>query len=290
MKFRNPKTGEVLGSIEDVREKYCRHRYCKLEKKPNNVDLICKLPNKLTGYQDGCSAYCEKNPYAAALLMGYEVVEVIECVTKSKQGNPGPIYPEAQTGEPGYKMVQFPCCKSQNVEFDIRTKYFVCRDCGWFGKNAHTTITKGTNAEDRGCVSESGPGNPGKRGSIGACPRCGSATEWNPKTDECHCNNCGWPGGNEREKAKADSGKPRPTLVPPSLMEAVTAVREYGCSKYHDPDNWKRVEPQRYRDALYRHWLAYLKDPNGVDEESGLSHLWHLACNAAFLIELENKP
>ena len=41
------------------------------------------------------------------------------------------------------------------------------------------------------------------------------------------------------------------------------------------------------RDALYRHWLNYLDDPKGVDEESGLPHLWHLACNAAFLIEME---
>lgn len=87
--------------------------------------------------------------------------------------------------------------------------------------------------------------------------------------------------------AKADQGKPRPTLVPPSLIRAVATVREYGCYKYHDPENWRRVEAQRYRDALYRHWLAYLDDPGGVDEESGLPHLWHLACNAAFLIELD---
>lgn len=60
--------------------------------------------------------------------------------------------------------------------------------------------------------------------------------------------------------------------------------------KYHDPENWRSVEPQRYRDALYRHWLAYLEDPGGVDEESGLPHLWHLACNAAFLIEQDLFP
>ena len=46
------------------------------------------------------------------------------------------------------------------------------------------------------------------------------------------------------------------------------------------------VKPQRYRDALYRHWLAYLKGEQ-CDQESGLPHLWHLACNAAFLIEME---
>ena len=88
------------------------------------------------------------------------------------------------------------------------------------------------------------------------------------------------------QQAKADAGKPRPTLVPVSLIEAVTAIRMYGNEKYHDPENWRQVEPQRYRDALYRHWLAYLKGEQ-CDQESGLPHLWHLACNAAFLIEME---
>ena len=91
------------------------------------------------------------------------------------------------------------------------------------------------------------------------------------------------------QAAKQDSGKIRPTLVPPSLIEAVAAVREYGTQKYGDPENWRKVEPQRYRDALYRHWLAYLREPGGVDAESGLPHLWHLACNAAFLIEMEGE-
>lgn len=88
------------------------------------------------------------------------------------------------------------------------------------------------------------------------------------------------------QEAKADAGKIRPTLVPVELIRAVAAVREYGTAKYHDPDNWLRVEPQRYRDALYRHWLAYLVGET-VDEESGLPHLWHLATNAAFLIAME---
>ena len=90
------------------------------------------------------------------------------------------------------------------------------------------------------------------------------------------------------QEAKADRGKVRPTLVPPSLVLAVAAVREYGTMKYHDPDNWKRVEPQRYRDALYRHLLAYFSGEKN-DEESGLPHLHHAACNIAFLIELEGK-
>lgn len=91
------------------------------------------------------------------------------------------------------------------------------------------------------------------------------------------------------QSVKADEGKLQLTLVPRDLIRAVAAIRMYGVRKYPEggPDNWKRVEPERYRDALFRHLLAYLDDPSGVDPESGLPHLWHLACNAAFLIELE---
>ena len=93
----------------------------------------------------------------------------------------------------------------------------------------------------------------------------------------------------ELHEAKSDGGKPRPCLVPPEIIWAITYVREYGCKKYHDPENWKKVEPERYRNAAYRHFLAYLKDQNAKDEESGLPHLWHLACNIAFLIALEKE-
>lgn len=89
-------------------------------------------------------------------------------------------------------------------------------------------------------------------------------------------------------EAKRDAGKPRPTLVPPSLIWAVAAIRGYGAKKYHDPENWRKVESQRYRDALYRHWLAYLEGEVN-DPESGLPHIWHVACNVAFLIEMEGE-
>ena len=86
---------------------------------------------------------------------------------------------------------------------------------------------------------------------------------------------------------KADAGKPHLTLVPPGILYAIARVREYGVQKYGTVESWRQVETDRYRDALYRHWLAYLRDPAGVDVESGLPHLWHLATNAAVLIELE---
>ena len=88
---------------------------------------------------------------------------------------------------------------------------------------------------------------------------------------------------------KADAGKLRLTLVPTELIRAVAVIREYGVNKYGESESWKRVEIQRYRDAAYRHFLAYIDNPKSVDEESGLPHLWHLACNIAFLCELENK-
>ena len=88
---------------------------------------------------------------------------------------------------------------------------------------------------------------------------------------------------------KKDAGKIRPTLVPRQIIRAIAVVREYGVEKYGSAENWRAVEIERYRDAAYRHWLAYLDDPHGVDKESGLSNLWHLACNIAFLIELEKE-
>lgn len=91
------------------------------------------------------------------------------------------------------------------------------------------------------------------------------------------------------QRAKADKGKLQLTLVPRRIIWDIAVIREYGCRKYGDSDNWKRVEPQRYRDAAMRHMMRYLDDPEGNDDESGLPHLWHLACNIAFLCEMEGE-
>ena len=88
--------------------------------------------------------------------------------------------------------------------------------------------------------------------------------------------------------AKADKGKIQPTLVSPDLVKAVAEVRMFGTEKYHDPDNWKEVEPQRYLDALYRHLLAYIGGEE-CDLESGLSHLAHMGCNISFLLDRDYR-
>lgn len=70
--------------------------------------------------------------------------------------------------------------------------------------------------------------------------------------------------------AKADAGKPHPSYVPVALIRAVMAMREYGTAKYGDPDNWRRVEPERYHEAL-------------------LLHLAQIATNAGFLLEKKEE-
>lgn len=92
-----------------------------------------------------------------------------------------------------------------------------------------------------------------------------------------------------KQTIKADAGKPRLSLVPTQILNDIAFVRAFGCIKYPSVDSWKQVEPERYRDAAFRHLIAYINDPKSVDEESGLPHLWHLACNIAFLCELEKE-
>ena len=93
------------------------------------------------------------------------------------------------------------------------------------------------------------------------------------------------------QTAKADAGKAKLSLVPQKIIYDIARIREYGNNKYPEGgrDNWKGVEKQRYVDAMLRHISAYVSDPKGVDEESGLPHLWHAACDMAFILEKEDE-
>lgn len=88
------------------------------------------------------------------------------------------------------------------------------------------------------------------------------------------------------QSIKADAGKAELRLVPMAIMYAIASIRTYGNKKYSDPDSWKRVAPERYIDAMLRHATAFAEDPLSKDEESGLPHLHHLACNVAFLCDM----
>ncbi len=111
--------------------------------------------------------------------------------------------------------------------------------------------------------------------NVTRCKRCdGVFSNWQPKET------------NDAQEAKADAGKLDLTLVPTKAIRDCAIVREYGNKKYGDRDNWKQVSVERYTAALYRHLLAFIEDPHGVDEESGIQHYKHLLCNACFISAL----
>lgn len=86
---------------------------------------------------------------------------------------------------------------------------------------------------------------------------------------------------------KADTGKPRISLVPPEILNQVAKVMMYGEEKYGAEHSWRdRATKQQYVDAFARHAAAFWADPDGVDDESGLPHIAHVASNVAFLCEL----
>lgn len=87
------------------------------------------------------------------------------------------------------------------------------------------------------------------------------------------------------QKAKQDNGKPVFSYVQPALIRADERVRAYGNRKYHDPENWRDVEPQRYWEAVLRHVVAAWDDYRKTDSESGLMHIEHAVCNLGFLLQ-----
>lgn len=90
---------------------------------------------------------------------------------------------------------------------------------------------------------------------------------------------------------KNDTGKPVLSHVPVRIIYEIEKVREYGIKKYHDPENWRTVEPERYKEALLRHILKVWENGiDAVDPESGMLHLSHAACNIAFILELLGEP
>ncbi len=82
---------------------------------------------------------------------------------------------------------------------------------------------------------------------------------------------------------KYDKVKLLMSLVDPRCIEDIARVLTYGAEKYA-PNSWQQVEDaeRRYKDALLRHTFEYLKGVE-LDEESGLTHLSHMATNIMFL-------
>ena len=95
--------------------------------------------------------------------------------------------------------------------------------------------------------------------------------------------------GDKGQAVKSDADKLPMMLTMPAINEAVVRARVHGISKYGNKDNWKEVEKERWQNALIRHIMLYIEDPDGVDAESGLTHLTHVAFNVAAILEMEKE-
>lgn len=100
----------------------------------------------------------------------------------------------------------------------------------------------------------------------------------------------------KNQEIKQDEGKAKLSLVHPQIVWDIAEVREY-CTlpptgKYPDKDSWKQVDISRYIDAFLRHTMRFMENPYGCDEETGIPHYKHAACNMHFicaLMELDNN-
>ena len=92
--------------------------------------------------------------------------------------------------------------------------------------------------------------------------------------------------------AKDDKAKPMAGVLLDfsRALQAVVDVGTYGAKKY-TRTGWATVPEgsQRYTDALVRHLLAMDVDPDGLDKETGLPHLAHVAWNALAVLELQAR-
>jgi hypothetical protein len=80
-------------------------------------------------------------------------------------------------------------------------------------------------------------------------------------------------------------------LLPLDAVQAVAQVMTFGANKYA-AHGWRSLDnyEERYTGALLRH-LTAVQSGEDIDEESGLPHLAHAACNSIFLLAkyLEDK-
>ena len=259
IKFRNKETGDEFPYIQAARVSFCLYR----ENAAMMACYTCKLSSRNNGEHSGCVEFCEEHPHEAARLMGYEVVED-DCVEPRKH--------------------------KEEANMDKPLKYWTLGELKEYCYKApHDCIGCKVKQDKNNCPFD---GEPAKW-DLDEKPRFTEQevenetvlTKNDSKDENLEANI-----DNPDQQAKADQGKPHPSLVPVALIEGVMAVREYGNQKYHDPNNWRNVDPERYYEAMLRHTLAIWKDPYAVDPESGLLHLEHICCNAAFLLEMRKTP
>ena len=88
------------------------------------------------------------------------------------------------------------------------------------------------------------------------------------------------------DNLKKDTGKDPWHLAPWDAFLCIVRVMAFGARKY-SPRCWEQgMAYSRLYSALMRHLTAWWQR-NGVDPDTGYSHLWHAGCCVCFLIAYE---
>lgn len=86
---------------------------------------------------------------------------------------------------------------------------------------------------------------------------------------------------------RKNSGKPKLSMVALDCLVPCAQVLAFGARKYAR-DNWRKGMPvTEILDSLLRH-IASMQKGERIDQESGLSHIGHIQCNAMFLANPNN--
>ncbi|HET9285762.1 MAG TPA: dATP/dGTP diphosphohydrolase domain-containing protein [Candidatus Angelobacter sp.] len=100
------------------------------------------------------------------------------------------------------------------------------------------------------------------------------------------------------EGAKWDSDKVRIELFPGDALFAISQVLTFGAKKYASRNWEKGISWGRVFGATMRHAWAWWQGKlpthksflfGDLDEETKMSHLWHLGCCVVFLIAYEMR-
>lgn len=94
-------------------------------------------------------------------------------------------------------------------------------------------------------------------------------------------------GGLNDTAARMDDGKTPWHLVPWGAVAQIVEVLDFGKRKYAQ-GNWRQgMAWSRVFSATIRHLIAWWWKREDIDQESGLSHLAHAACNILFLMHYQ---
>jgi hypothetical protein len=79
-----------------------------------------------------------------------------------------------------------------------------------------------------------------------------------------------------------DEGKPRMDLIPGDALIEIAKVLSYGAAKYSDRNWEKGMDYHKLYAPIQRHLWKWWQGEE-LDEESGLHHLAHAACDILML-------